>query len=211
MIFRILLLIIGAAAAIYGSYRALVSIDLRRGIEVKQRTQSRFALVDFFALFAMLQIPLLLIAAIGRFGGANVGEIVVWGGLYTLLYAGIWWWGVQALSDIGVQSNLRRALFLGVLQPIGMVLVFTVLALSLFVLSLVLSGSFWLLTGRTLQDWPPLVGLIGVGFAIWLYSLACDWIRAGRTEGNLATRTSDDEAKADPQVPERHPLDDDSP
>ncbi len=201
---RILLLIIGAAVAIYGSYRALVSIDLRRGIETKERTQSRFALIDFFALFAMLQIPLLLITAIGRFGGVNTGAMVVWGGLYTLVYAGIWWWGVNVLSDIGVQSNLRRALFLGVLQPIGMVLAFSVLYMAL-------AGPIGLLSGHSEYVGLCFLGLVGVGLATWLYSLACDWIRAGRVDDTPPTRDSDEEVKEDRQAPKPHPLDDDSP
>jgi hypothetical protein len=177
---RVLLLIAGTIVASYGSWRALVRVDIKRGAESGGGEQSRFLLVDFFALFVTLQVPLLLVTTAVRIAAVPRGTLLFWGGLYSLVYVGIWWWGVGALSAAQVVSSLRRAVFLGVLQPVGVLLSFAIFYLAF-------GGPFFILTGSMREAWFAFAGLMGAGVAAWLYSLACDWIRAGGAHAESQT------------------------
>lgn len=169
---RVLLLIVGGAIAIYGSKSALVSIDLRREIRSTEPSPLRFVLIDFLCLFVMLQIPLLLVGAAVRASVFPLPTLLLLGSMYALLYVGIWWWGVAALSAIAVESSLRRATFLGLLQPFGMLL-------ALVSIYSYFAGLSYILKGSVVEALIACAVLIALGGASWLYSLACDWVRAG--------------------------------
>ncbi len=125
----------------------------------------------------MLQIPLLLLTAAIRASAVPDGTLLVSGGLYSLLYVGIWWWGVGALTAIDVTSSLRRAVFLGLLQPLGMALAFAAFFLAF-------GGPMFILTGTPREAARAVAALVVVGLAAWLYSWACDWVRGGATPLN---------------------------
>lgn len=166
------LMIPAGAAAMYGSWRAIRSIDITRGIAWPETSRPRFQLVDFMSLFLMMQIPLLLLTLFVRTGtNPNPGFWVV-GIVYAAVYAGIWWWGVAALSAIEVNSTVRRAVFLGLLQPLGMGLIPAGGAALLMALPMAWNAELPLATRA-------FGGMLVYTVAAVVYSLACDWVRAG--------------------------------
>ncbi|MCO6043502.1 hypothetical protein NG895_06245 [Aeoliella sp. ICT_H6.2] len=167
-----LMLIPATVAALYGSWRAMRSIDITRDIAVANMSRPRFQIVDFMALFMMMQIPILLVsAAVHRGIEPTATWWVIWL-VYALTYAGIWWWGAAALSSIEIDRSLRRAVFLGLLQPLGIALIVAGGAAVL-----VAPPVAW---GNEPQEAVRAMGGMFVYAVVAVvYSLACDWVRAG--------------------------------
>src|SRR5690606_6614162 len=96
-----ILLILGARSGLRRFHR-LTSVPLGSGAPV------RFCLVDFLALFVLLQIPLLILKLAIDSVGRATPALLFWCGCYSLVYVGLWWWSAASLSAAGISSTLRR-------------------------------------------------------------------------------------------------------
>ena len=167
----ILLIAVAWMATIYCSRRAIIAVDITRNLAQADLSKPSFQIVDFMALFMMLQIPILLTSQAVRADQVSIALILFWGGLYSLVYIGIWWWGAAALSAIQVSNAWRRGIFLGLLQPLGMILGITA--------GLILWLSFSLSEVRPAISGYYLLGVLVYSAVAIGYSYACHGIRAG--------------------------------
>ena len=168
-------------AAAWASYQAVKCVNIARGLARVDSSRPRFRLVDFMAMFLTLQIPLLLTTFAVRAAVVSPAILLSFGGLYTLVYIGIAWWGAAALSTIEVHSAWRRMIFIGLLQPLGIVL-----CLMGGMPLLLLPGMLLSSLGPSSKVVPDVGIAVNVLLAMLAYTLlaagyawACNWVRAG--------------------------------
>ena len=169
--------------AAYMAWWALICIQINRYYQCVNLIKPRFQLVDLLAVCLTLQVPLVLISLNVRYGSLPTEVVLFFGGIYSLVYLGIAWWGAAALSVIQVRDSLRRGLFIGVLQPFGLGLI----VVSVYVLLYI---PFIVYEGAPRDTYVQLLMLIGYCIGTYLYCQACNWVRAGSELAHHPSRTT---------------------
>lgn len=134
-------------------------------------------LIDLFALFVMLPIPLLLAKLASESPSVATQQAIVVGGLLELIFIAIWRDGCTTLTKRGIDESGRRFVYLGMLLPV------TTFGCVAFILSSLISPEYlppWLL----LTIWTTsaaLAWLTAYGYA-WVLSGTADQIEPGASD-----------------------------
>ncbi|MGI9454927.1 MAG: hypothetical protein ACR2NU_00100 [Aeoliella sp.] len=142
---------------------ALSSMGAIDAVWSDEPARAKIRLIDFFALFAVLQAPLLVTSIAVRSHAVGLAVAIVIGLLLTALFAGMWWRGVSALTSLEIEDWRRRMLCLAVLLPTSLVGGVVALPVAVFMpVYLVMGGEeLWLrfTAGLSLAIVGGLVGL----------------------------------------------------